>query len=137
MLPRFHVHVLLAARHGDPAAAQIQGPALQGPGRKFYWYPAKAALRSGEVTGTQWDDPNVGDTSTAVGVDTVASGESSFAGGQRVIASGLASFAYGRNEGTLIAQAAIAFERWTGVAGMADVMRTAVAPLLADATVRA
>jgi shikimate dehydrogenase len=37
----------------------------------------------------------------------------------------------------LIAQAAIAFERWTGVAGMTDVMRAAVAPLLADATVRA
>jgi shikimate dehydrogenase len=37
----------------------------------------------------------------------------------------------------LIAQAAIAFERWTGVGGMADVMRQAVAPLLADATVRA
>ena len=37
----------------------------------------------------------------------------------------------------LIQQAAIAFERWTGVAGMADVMRAAVAPLLADATVRA
>jgi shikimate dehydrogenase len=32
----------------------------------------------------------------------------------------------------LIAQAAIAFERWTGVGGMADVMRDAVAPLLAD-----
>ena len=32
----------------------------------------------------------------------------------------------------LIAQAAIAFERWTGVSGMADVMREAVAPLLAD-----
>jgi shikimate dehydrogenase len=37
----------------------------------------------------------------------------------------------------LIQQAAIAFERWTGVAGMADVMRTAVAPLLADAAARA
>ena len=37
----------------------------------------------------------------------------------------------------LIAQAAIAFERWTGVAGMDGVMRAAVAPLLADATVRA
>ena len=32
----------------------------------------------------------------------------------------------------LIAQAAIAFERWTGVGGMAEVMRAAVAPLLAD-----
>jgi shikimate dehydrogenase len=37
----------------------------------------------------------------------------------------------------LIAQAAIAFERWTGVGGMADIMRTAVRPLLADPTVRA
>jgi shikimate dehydrogenase len=37
----------------------------------------------------------------------------------------------------LIAQAAIAFERWTGVAGMAEVMRVAVAPLLADAAARA
>jgi shikimate dehydrogenase len=34
----------------------------------------------------------------------------------------------------LIQQAAIAFERWTGVGGMADVMRAAVAPLLADPT---
>jgi shikimate dehydrogenase len=32
----------------------------------------------------------------------------------------------------LIAQAAIAFERWTGVGGMAGIMREAVAPLLAD-----
>jgi shikimate dehydrogenase len=37
----------------------------------------------------------------------------------------------------LIQQAAIAFERWTGVAGLADVMRAAVAPLLADPSVRA
>ncbi len=37
----------------------------------------------------------------------------------------------------LIAQAAIAFERWTGVGGMAGVMRDAVAPMLADPTVTA
>jgi shikimate dehydrogenase len=37
----------------------------------------------------------------------------------------------------LIQQAAIAFERWTGVAGMAGVMRDAVAPLLADPTAAA
>jgi shikimate dehydrogenase len=37
----------------------------------------------------------------------------------------------------LIAQAAIAFERWTGIGGMADVMRAAVAPLLADPTATA
>ncbi len=32
----------------------------------------------------------------------------------------------------LVAQAEIAFERWTGVAGVADVMRAAVAPLIAE-----
>jgi shikimate dehydrogenase len=37
----------------------------------------------------------------------------------------------------LVQQAAIAFERWTGVGGMAEVMRAAVAPLLADAAARA
>ena len=37
----------------------------------------------------------------------------------------------------LIAQAAAAFERWTGVGGMAGVMRAAVAPLLADPTATA
>jgi len=37
----------------------------------------------------------------------------------------------------LISQAAIAFERWTGIGGMAGVMRRAVAPLLADPTARA
>lgn len=37
----------------------------------------------------------------------------------------------------LIQQAAIAFERWTGVSGMADVMRAAVAPLLTDANAQA
>jgi shikimate dehydrogenase len=37
----------------------------------------------------------------------------------------------------LIQQAAIAFERWTGVSGMADVMRAAVEPLLTDPAVRA
>ena len=37
----------------------------------------------------------------------------------------------------LIAQAAIAFERWTGVGGMDGVMREAVAPLFADAAATA
>ncbi len=37
----------------------------------------------------------------------------------------------------LIQQAAIAFQRWTGIGGMAGVMREAVAPLLADPNVTA
>ena len=47
---------------------------------------------------------------------------------------GSAARALGSANGSemLIAQAAIAFERWTGVSGMDEVMRAAVAPLLAD-----
>ena len=37
----------------------------------------------------------------------------------------------------LIRQAELAFERWTGIGGMAEVMRAAVAPLLADPATRA
>jgi shikimate dehydrogenase len=37
----------------------------------------------------------------------------------------------------LVQQAVIAFERWTGVGGLAAVMRAAVAPLLVDSAVRA
>jgi shikimate dehydrogenase len=40
-------------------------------------------------------------------------------------------------EEMLVAQAAIAFERWTGVGGMANVMRAAAAPLFADAAAHA
>jgi shikimate dehydrogenase len=40
-------------------------------------------------------------------------------------------------EEMLIQQAAIAFERWTGVGGMDGVMRDAVAPLFADPAARA
>jgi shikimate dehydrogenase len=44
---------------------------------------------------------------------------------------------YANGEEMLIAQAAIAFERWTGIGGMDGVMRDAVAPLFADPTVHA
>jgi shikimate dehydrogenase len=37
----------------------------------------------------------------------------------------------------LVQQAAIAFQRWTGVGGMADIMRSAIAELLADPAARA
>jgi len=40
-------------------------------------------------------------------------------------------------EEMLVQQAAIAFERWTGIGGMADVMRAAAAPLFADAAAHA
>jgi len=54
-----------------------------------------------------------------------------------VAAAGARGLSAANGSEMLIAQAAIAFERWTGVSGMADVMRAAVMPLLADPTVTA
>ena len=44
-----------------------------GPGARFIWYPKKAAIRAGEVSGTQWDDANIGNHSVAFGKNTKAS----------------------------------------------------------------
>jgi shikimate dehydrogenase len=52
-------------------------------------------------------------------------------------AAGLRGLRTANGSEMLIAQAAIAFERWTGIGGMDDVMRSAVAPLLADPAARA
>jgi hypothetical protein len=65
-----------------------------GPKRMF-WYPAKAAIRAGMATGSQWNEANIGGASAAFGEDTVASGTYSFAMGASVTASGSASFAMG------------------------------------------
>lgn len=50
-----------------------------GAGTRLFWAPAKAALRAGIVTGTQWDNANVGVGSVAFGGDTIASADYSTA----------------------------------------------------------
>jgi Head domain of trimeric autotransporter adhesin len=59
------------------------------------WIPAKAAFRAGKVTGTQWDDVNIGFSSMALGYNTTASGDGSTALGSSTTASGVYSFANG------------------------------------------
>ena len=44
-----------------------------GAGTRFIWYPRKAAIRAGQVTGTQWDETNIGNYSVAFGFNTKAS----------------------------------------------------------------
>lgn len=66
-----------------------------GAGTRFFWYPAKNAFRAGFVTGTTWDDSNIGVGSTAFGSSTLASGVGSFAIGVDTVASGTYSFAGG------------------------------------------
>ncbi|MBI3459259.1 tail fiber domain-containing protein [Candidatus Azambacteria bacterium] len=66
-----------------------------GSGTRFIWYPKKAAFRAGYVDGSQWDDQNIGDYSTAMGRSTTASGKYSTVMGVATTASGINSTAMG------------------------------------------
>ncbi len=68
---------------------------VEGDGRRMMWYPDKAAFRVGSVTGTQWNDANIGFLSIAMGSGTTASGYSSFAIGKSTVASGQSAIAMG------------------------------------------
>ncbi len=68
---------------------------IEGAGTRFMWYPAKAALRAGLATEGQWNDPNIGLYSTALGCELTASGLGSTAVGYMTTASGTASTAMG------------------------------------------
>lgn len=70
---------------------------VSGAGTRLVWAPKKAALRAGTVTGSQWDDANIGVGSVALGQDTIASGDLSLAGGYGSQATGDASIALGVN----------------------------------------
>jgi hypothetical protein len=59
-----------------------------GAGTRLMWYPAKAAFRTGRVSGTQWDASNVGRFSAAFGSNTTAGGGSATAMGTATTASG-------------------------------------------------
>lgn len=74
------------------------GIPAEGAGTRLMWYPGKAALRAGEVTGTQWDDASVGPFSFAAGFNSTASGWNSTAMGISTSAIGRGSTALG--EGT-------------------------------------
>jgi hypothetical protein len=66
-----------------------------GAGTRLMWYPGKAALRAGIVSGNQWDDATVGSSSAAFGANTTASGVWSLAAGTNSFATGMGSFAMG------------------------------------------
>jgi|GEM_PF-1736078 len=68
-----------------------------GAGARMLWYPRKAAFRAGNVDGTQWNNANIGNYSTAMGRNTIASGNYSFAVGDSTTASGSRSTAMSGN----------------------------------------
>jgi len=74
---------------GDPPAS--------GPGTRMMWYPDKAALRVGYVTGTHWDRDSIGDWSIAMGEDTKATGMNATAMGYLTTSSGFVSTAMGHS----------------------------------------
>ena len=69
---------------------------LEGAGTRLMWYTTKSAFRAGYVDGTQWDNVNVGNYSSAMGSGTTASGQDSTAMGSGTTASGDHSTAMGQ-----------------------------------------
>ena len=70
-------------------------PPVSGAGSRMLWYPAKAAFRSGLVTGTQWDKINIGQYSFSSGYNTIAKGDYSTGFGHTTLASGSQSTSLG------------------------------------------
>ena len=68
-----------------------------GPGSRLMFYPGKGAFRAGAVSGTEWNNANVGWRSVAIGSNTTASGNTSTAMGVNTTASGGLSTAMGEN----------------------------------------
>jgi len=86
------VRGLLVTGQANPGAASV--PDL-GPGSRLMFYPAKGAFRVGTITGTQWNNANVGYASFAAGSNSLASGEQSVAVGDSNTASGQRATALG------------------------------------------
>lgn len=71
---------------------------ISGAGVRFFWWPAKKALRAGEADGDQWDDANLGKDSVAFGYGSLASGGgSAVLGGEGNKATGQYSVVSGGN----------------------------------------
>jgi hypothetical protein len=73
-------------------------PPVSGTGTRMMWYPDKAAFRAGQVLSWDpavWDKANIGNSSTAMGFGTTASGISSTALGNQTVASGESSTTMG------------------------------------------
>ncbi|GIV33267.1 MAG: hypothetical protein KatS3mg031_0802 [Chitinophagales bacterium] len=68
-----------------------------GAGVRLMWYPKRAAIRAGRVLSTNWDEPNIGDWSVAMGNNTLASGPCAVAMGEAARAQGAISTAFGEN----------------------------------------
>ncbi len=82
--PQAGLHVsntdILFSASGDIPVTP-SNPPTSGASRRTMWYPDKAAFRTGYVSGSQWDQINIGNYSFASGNNTIASGLGSIAMG--------------------------------------------------------
>ncbi|MGC6414138.1 MAG: tail fiber domain-containing protein, partial [Bacteroidia bacterium] len=89
--------LVVTGTFGNGLAIGDLGGIPAGFGGRMFFYPRKRAFRSGFVSGTQWDDINVGNYSSATGNNTTASGSSSTAMGNNTTASGSNSTVMGNS----------------------------------------
>jgi len=93
LTPNFRVHIQdggILSTGNTFGLDPILPPSLLGP--RFIWYPRKGAFRAGESV--SWNDANIGEYSTAFGLNTEASGNYSFAAGNGALAVGHFSTAF-------------------------------------------
>ncbi len=88
---------------GILAEGSVGSTPISGAGTRFMWIPEKNSLRAGRVSGSQWDNNNIGSDSIALGVNTIASGPSSIAIGAGAQSSGYWSVALGQGTKALTA----------------------------------
>jgi hypothetical protein len=87
--------IMVSGTFDNGLAVGATGGIAEGAGTRMFFNPNKAAFRAGYVDGTQWDNANIGNFSTAIGHNTEASGFASTAMGFGTIASGGSSTAMG------------------------------------------
>ncbi len=88
---------LVTGTYGSGNAIEVSGA-----GTRLFFNPKKAAFRAGYVSGTNWDDTNIGNYSFAAGNDckannlgAVAIGQNNWAFGQNTVALGIQDTASG------------------------------------------
>jgi hypothetical protein len=83
---------------------------VSGAGTRMMWIPAKGAFRAGKVSGTQWDDANIGTSSIAMGESAKASGLYSVAFGIGSQATGIQTISLGAGASAIgLCSAALGF----------------------------
>ena len=97
---------------------------IAGTGTRFMWYPKKAAIRAGQVSGIGsdfWNDADIGDSSVAFGLNSLASGMyTTVSGGNLCYATGDYSTVSGGGmgnlaggEGSVISGGTLNVAQWT------------------------